>query len=323
MVKSFLIQQVSQNYSRGKKLRIIVDLNSDGSKVSGELMFTGPCARLEGNKVFESLKKFQKEKNLKGEISEASIGYKKNTHIVQDEDAVSFSGTNVDSIAEAILSENKKRFPDEEIFVKVFHEENADTVVVSQEEISDEVEKDYHSKILVINEQEIKIDENLFKLIKELNEKGYKTLFCCSGHKTVHDGNLEIVNGKGYSSEKFRELFPEREHGEKTIMLRSIKPLISSGYIMFEYNDKNLELFERLEKECPSCRNGEVEFGVDNDQNVNFPFSLDRNIFSDEEVFYTEYEKSIKGKERLILRWNQCTTFKVLKNVKDCIQNFL
>lgn len=44
-------------------MRVIVDLNSDGSKVSGELMFTGPCARLEGNKVFESLKKLQQEKN--------------------------------------------------------------------------------------------------------------------------------------------------------------------------------------------------------------------------------------------------------------------
>lgn len=43
-------------------MRVIVDLNSDGSKVSGELMFTGPCAQLEGNKVFESLKKLQQEK---------------------------------------------------------------------------------------------------------------------------------------------------------------------------------------------------------------------------------------------------------------------
>lgn len=90
-----------------------------------------------------------------------------------------------------------------------------------------------------------------------------------------------------------------------------------------EYNDKNLELFERLEKECPACKNGSEEFGVDNNQNVNFPFILDRNNFSDEEVFYTEYEKSIKGKERLILRWNQCTSFKVLMNVQNCIHNFL
>lgn len=44
-------------------MRVIVDLNSDGSKVSGKLMFTGPCARFEGNKVFESLKKLQQEKN--------------------------------------------------------------------------------------------------------------------------------------------------------------------------------------------------------------------------------------------------------------------
>ena len=167
----------------------------------------------------------------------------------------------------------------------------------------------------MIDEQKIEIDESIFELIKELNEKGYKTLFCCSGHKTVHDGILEIVNGKGHSSEKFKELFPEREHGEKTIILRSIMPL--------EYNDKNLELFERLEKECPACKNGSEEFGVDNNQNVNFPFILDRNNFSDEEVFYTEYEKSIKGKERLCLRWSNCTTFKVLKNVKDCIHNFL
>lgn len=71
-------------------MRVIVDLNSDGSKVSGKLIFTGPCARLEGNKVFESLKKLQQEKKLKGEISEAAIGYKKNTHIIQDEDAVIF-----------------------------------------------------------------------------------------------------------------------------------------------------------------------------------------------------------------------------------------
>lgn len=223
----------------------------------------------------------------------------------------------------AILAENKKRFPDKEIYVKVFHEENADTVVVSQKEIPDQIEKDYHSKTLLIDEQKIEIDESIFELIKELNEKGYKTLFCCSGHKTVHDGILEIVNGKGYSSEKIKELFPEREHGEKTIILRSIKPLISSGYIAFEYNDNNLELFERLEKECPACKNASEEFGVDNNHNVNFPFILDRNNFSDEEVFYTEYEKSIKGKERLILRWNQCTSFKVLMNVQNCIHNFL
>ena len=170
----------------------------------------------------------------------------------------------------AILAENKKRFPDKEIYVKVFHEENADTVVVSQEEIPNQIEKDYHSKTLLIDEQKIEIDESIFGLIKELNEKGYKTLFCCSGHKTVHDGILEIVNGKGYSSEKFKELFPEREHGEKTIILRSIKPLISSKYIAFEYNDKNLELFERLEKECPACKNGSEEFGVDNNHNVIF-----------------------------------------------------
>ena len=176
---------------------------------------------------------------------------------------------------------------------------------------------------MLIDEQKIEIDESIFELIKELNEKGYKTLFCCSGHKTVHDGILEIVNGKGYSSEKFKELFPEREHGEKTIILRSIKPLISSKYIAFEYNDKNLELFERLEKECPACKNGSEEFGVDNNHNVNFPFILDKGSYSDEEVFYTGYEKSIKVKERLILRWNQCTSFKVLMNVQNCIHNFL
>lgn len=268
------------------------------------------------------LKNFNRKK-LKGEISEAAIGYKKNTHIIQDEDAVIFSGTDSNSMTTAILAENKKRFPNKEIYVKVFHEENADTVVVSQKEILDQIEKDYHSKTLLIDEQKIEIDESIFELIKELNEKGYKTLFCCSGHKTVHDGILEIVNGKGHSSEKFKELFPEREHGEKTIILRSIKPLISSGYIAFEYNDKNLELFERLEKECPACKNGSEEFGVDINQNVNFPFILDRNNFSDEEVFYTEYEKPIKGKERLILRWNQCTSFKVLMNVQNCIHNFL
>lgn len=153
--------------------------------------------------------------------------------------------------------------------------------------------------------------------------KDIKLYFAVQDIRTVHDGILEIVNGKGYSSEKFKELFPEREHGEKTIILRSIKPLISSGYIAFEYNDKNLELFERLEKECPACKNASEKFGVDNNQNVNFPFILDRNNFSDEEVFYTEYEKSIKGKERLILRWNQCTSFKVLMNVQNCIHNFL
>lgn len=75
-------------------------------------------------------------------------------------------------------------------------------------------------------------------------KKDIKLYFAVQGIRTVHDGILEIVNGKGYSSEKFKELFSEREHGEKTIILRSIKPLISSGYIAFEYNDNNLELFE-------------------------------------------------------------------------------
>lgn len=304
-------------------MRVMIDFNEEGTKLEGELLFTGPCARLEGNKVLEALKKIQKENNFKGEVSESYIGYVKRIHTIYDEDVIVFNGTDEKSIIEKILELNKKRFPDKKINVSFFHDEDADTVVISEEEIPDQIEKDYHQKTLLINDSEVKIDENLFEFIKELNEKGYPTLYCCAGHKTVNDGKIEIMDGKGYSTEKFIELFPELDHGEKTIMFRSTKSLISTGYIVFEYNDKTLDLFKRLEKDCSACRNGEKEFGIDNQKHINFPCLLNRDSFSDEEVFYTEYPEEYNGKKRLILRWNQTSSFKVLMKIQDCIRSFL
>ena len=304
-------------------MRVYVDFNLDGTKLSGELMFTGPVARLEGNRVMDSLKKFQKENGLKGGVTENHLGYINNIHTIYDEDVIEFSGTDGDSIIETVLSLNKKRFPDKKVYAKHFPGKKIDVVVVSEDEIPDQIDKDYNQRIWEKNEEKIKIDANLFEWIKELNEKGYDTMYCCSGHKTVHDGFVEVVDNKGYSAGKFKELFPDREHGDKTIVFRSCVPLISTGYIIFEYNDKNLDLFRRLENECPSCKNAEKEFGVDNFENINYPFHENKDYFSDEIIFYTEYPETVKGKKRLVLRWCPRSSFKVLPAIQETIEKFL
>ena len=77
----------------------------------------------------------------------------------------------------------------------------------------------------------VKIDKKIFPLIKLLNDSGYKTTFCCSGHllklRTLH---TDDVNNKRF--------------GEKYLYDR--KDQLSHGYIIFdrpEFKKKKISYF--------------------------------------------------------------------------------
>ena len=76
----------------------------------------------------------------------------------------------------------------------------------------------------------VKIDKKIFPLIKWLNDSGYKTTFCCSGHLL----KLKILHTDDVNNERF---------GEKYLYER--KDQLSYGYIMF---DRRYPKIERLFK---------------------------------------------------------------------------
>lgn len=302
---------------------VYFDFFSDGSNLDGQIQFTGPCARLKGNEFLTRLKEFQDANHLQGNIYES-----RNTHIrhistISDDSIVSFSGTDSKSIKQSIIAENKKYFPDSKINVKVFNQKDKASVVVSDGPIPADIKSDFTSKTFKIDGEEAVIDENLCDLIKILNKKGYVTKFCCSGHRTVPDGIIEIMDGKGYNQKQFQHLYPGLEHGQKTITLYSLRPLISMGYISFEKNEKTISLFERLEKDCPACKNGKDTFGTDLFNMVMLPCVKNKSWYSDEPLFYTEYPDDFHNKKRLIIRWAQSSDSKVLKNIKEELLKYL
>lgn len=80
----------------------------------------------------------------------------------------------------------------------------------------------------------VEIDKKIFPLIKWLNDSGYKTSYCCSGHLL----KLRILHTDDKSKKKFSEKY-----------LYERKPQISSGYIMFDRRYPELEkLFKKYEK---------------------------------------------------------------------------
>ena len=80
----------------------------------------------------------------------------------------------------------------------------------------------------------VKIDKKIFPLIKWLNDSGYKTTFCCSGHLL----KLKILHTDDVNNERF---------GVKYLYER--KDQLSHGYIMFDRRYPKIErLFKNYEK---------------------------------------------------------------------------
>lgn len=50
------------------------------------------------------------------------------------------------------------------------------------------------SMILELNNQEVEIDDNLVPVILSLNNKGYRTQFCCEGHAPLYETYILFWN---------------------------------------------------------------------------------------------------------------------------------
>ena len=62
----------------------------------------------------------------------------------------------------------------------------------------------------------IQIDRLLVPIIKELNIKGYRTMYSCAGHPDYYDGALDFVNVSFVEDYDFKIPFPESAKYSKT-----------------------------------------------------------------------------------------------------------